>query len=255
MANGTAERSRHRRRVLGRLQETGGTLSRVTEPQETPALRLLLVEDDRELAEMLRELFVGEGYAVTVAYDAQQGLHRALTEDYDAAIIDRGLPLRDGAELVTALRASGVATPVLLLTARGALADRVEGLDSGAQDYLVKPFEVPELTARVRALVRRPDGGTVLRVGDLCLDRVSNIVTVGRADDRPVTLTRREATLLAAFMTAPHRVFTRRQLLAAAFDGTATPGTVDTYVHYLRRKLGPRVVRTVHGAGYRFGGR
>lgn len=255
MTNGTAHPMPPRRRLLGRLQDSRGTLTRVIEPDVTTAPRLLLVEDDRELAVMLCELFVGEGYQVTVVHDAQQGLHRALTEDYDAAIIDRGLPLRDGAELVTALRSSGVATPVMLLTARGGLEDRVEGLDAGAQDYVVKPFEIPELTARVRALIRRPDGGTVLRVGELCLDRVTNIVTIAGAYDDPVSLTRREATLLAVLMASPHRVFTRRQLLAAAFDGTTTPGTVDTYVHYLRRKIDPKVIRTVHGAGYRFGGR
>lgn len=220
-----------------------------------PAPTLLIVEDDRTLAGMLRRVFSDEGYSVTVVHDAQQGMHRALTDDYDVAVIDRGLPVRDGAELVTVLRSQGVLTPVLLLTARGAVSDRVEGLDAGAQDYVVKPFELPELLARVRALLRRPDGGTVLRAGGLCLDRVSNTVAGLRSESKPVPLTRRESNLLAVLMSAPHRVFTRKQLLAAAFEGADTPGTVDTYVHYLRQKLGSDVVRTVRGSGYRLGKR
>lgn len=220
-----------------------------------PAPTLLIVEDDRVLAGMLHRVFTDEGYSVTLAYDAQQGMHRALTDDYDVAIIDRGLPVRDGAELVAVLRSRGVLTPALLLTARGAVEDRVEGLDAGAQDYLVKPFELPELLARVRALLRRPDGGTLLRAGGLCLDRVSDSVTGSRLASKPVSLTKRESKLLAVLMSAPHRVFTRKQLLTAAFDGVDTPGTVDTYVHYLRQKLGPDVVRTVRGSGYRLGTR
>lgn len=220
-----------------------------------PAPTLLIVEDDRVLAGMLHRVFTEEGYSVTLVYDAQQGMHRALTDDYDVAIIDRGLPVRDGAELVAVLRSRGVLTPALLLTARGALEDRVEGLDAGAQDYLVKPFELPELLARVRALLRRPDGGTLLRASGLCLDRVSDSVTGSRFASKPVSLTKRESNLLAVLMSAPHRVFTRKQLLTAAFDGVDTPGTVDTYVHYLRQKLGPEVVRTVRGSGYRLGTR
>ena len=125
---------------------------------------------------MLTELFVEEGYLVDVAHDGQQGLHRGLIEGYDAMIVDRGLPVMDGSDLVALLRARGVTTPALLLTARGAVVDRVEGLDAGAQDYLVKPFEIPELLARVRALLRRPDGRSTLRVGGLSLDRLTRTV-------------------------------------------------------------------------------
>jgi two-component system, OmpR family, response regulator QseB len=221
------------------------------------AERLLIVEDDRVLAAMLLELFVEEGYQVDVAHDGQQGLHCGLTGDYDAMIVDRGLPVMDGAELVAVLRSRGVATPALLLTARGAVEDRVEGLDAGAQDYLIKPFEVPELLARVRALLRRPDGRSTLRAGDICLDRVTRTVTVTGTGDGAgaVELSEREAALLAVLMGAPRRVFTRGQLLAAVFGGADSPGVVDTYVHYLRRKLGRDVVRTVHGTGYRLGTR
>ncbi len=218
--------------------------------QQRPTV--LIVEDDRQLCVMLDELFTDEGYAVDVAHDGQRGLHLGLSGGYDAAVVDRGLPVMDGAELVSTLRERGVATPVLLLTARGALDDRVEGLDAGAQDYLVKPFEIAELLARVRALLRRPDGGTTLRAGALRLDRVSRTVT-GAAGGAAVELSAREAALLTVLMTSPRRVFTRGQLLAAAFDRADSPGAVDTYVHYLRRKLGKDVVSTVHGIGYRLG--
>lgn len=215
---------------------------------------LLLVEDDRALSSMLLELLAGEGYRVDTGFDAQQGMHRALTGDYDALIIDRGLPVMDGAELVALLRSRGITTPALILTARGSVEDRVSGLDAGAQDYLLKPFEVPELLARIRALLRRvDDAGTVVRAGGLRLDLVTRLVSGPRLSGAEVELSSREATLLAALMNTPGQVFSRSQLLARAFDGAASEGTVDLYVHYLRRKLGRQVVRTVHGCGYRFG--
>ena len=202
---------------------------------------------------MLVEMFTDEGYRVDVAYDGQQGLHRGLTGRYEAVIVDRGLPVMDGIELVEVLRSRGMATPILLLTARGAIEDRVDGLDAGAPDYLVKPFEVPELLARIRAHVRRPDGRSTLRVDGLCLERVTRTVS-GRSLGADVELSEREAALLSVLMTSPGRVYTRGQLLDSAFDGVDTPGVVDTYVHYLRRKLGRGIVRTVHGTGYRLGG-
>jgi two-component system response regulator QseB len=218
----------------------------------TPAL--LIVEDDRVLGAMLAELFTGEGYRVQAAFDGQQGLHFGLTGTYDAMVIDRGLPVMDGADLVALLRSRGIATPALILTARGAVEDRVEGLDAGAQDYLVKPFEIPELLARVRALVRRnDDSATVLHAGGLRLDLVTRRVSGATPDGVEVELSDREAALLAELMDAPGRVFTRAQLLDSAFDGAESDGTIDLYVHYLRRKLGKTVIRTIHGSGYRFG--
>jgi two-component system response regulator QseB len=218
----------------------------------TAAPILLIVEDDRALSAMLVELFTDEGYRVDVASDGQQGLHRGLTGRYDALIVDRGLPVMDGVELVEVLRSRGITTPILVLTARGATADRVDGLDAGAQDYLVKPFEVPELLARVRALVRRPNGSSTVRVDGLCLDRVTRTVS-GHRVGADVELSEREAALLSVLMSTPGRIYTRGQLLSSAFDGVDTPGAVDTYVHYLRRKLGRGIIRTVHGTGYRLG--
>lgn len=212
--------------------------------------RLLIVEDDRALSSMLVGLFTDEGYEVEVAHDAQRGLHAALTRRYDAIVVDRGLPVMDGLDLVVALRSRGIVTGILMLTARGALSDRVDGLDAGAQDYLVKPFEVPELLARIRALVRRPNGDATLRAAGLSLDRVTRTVS-GAAGQ--VELSEREAALLSVLMSTPGRTYTRGQLLSSAFDGVDNPGVVDTYVHYLRRKLGRGIVRTVHGTGYRLG--
>src|SRR5690242_7832573 len=207
----------------------------------TPQLgdSLLLVEDDRALSGMLAELFTEQGYRIDTAFDSQQGLHRALTGSYDAMIIDRGLPVMDGSELIAVLRARGVSTPALILTARSSVSDRVEGLDAGAQDYLVKPFEIAELLARVRALLRRTDNGTTtLRVGGLRLDRVTRRVSGATPGGEDVELSEREASLLCVLMSAPRQVFSRAQLLAMVFDDAETPGVVDSYVHYLRRKLG-----------------
>jgi DNA-binding response OmpR family regulator len=223
----------------------------VSTPNTGPTL--LVVEDDRALSGMLAELFIGEGYRVDTAYDGQQGMHRGLTGDYDALIVDRGLPVMDGAELVALLRSRGVTTPALILTARGAVEDRVEGLDAGAQDYLVKPFEIPELLARVRALVRRADNTAVVNAGGLALDRVTRRVSGATPEEVDVELSEREAALLGTLMAAPKLVFSRAQLLDSVFDGADSSGAVDLYVHYLRRKLGKQVVRTVHGTGYRFG--
>jgi two-component system, OmpR family, response regulator QseB len=216
------------------------------------APNLLIVEDDRALSAMLTDLFGEEGYQVDVAFDGQQGLHRGLTARYDAMIVDRGLPVMDGVELVALLRSRGIATPILVLTARGAVPDRVDGLDAGAQDYMVKPFEVPELLARIRALMRRQDGSSTLRVDGLSLDRVSRMVS-RRGGAAAVELSEREAALLGVLMSSPGRIHTRAQLLSSVFDGVESTGVVDTYVHYLRRKLGRGIVQTVHGTGYRLG--
>ncbi|WP_411283481.1 response regulator transcription factor [Lapillicoccus sp.] len=216
------------------------------------APRLLLVEDDVHLSGLLQRLLDQEGYAVTVARDGQQGLHRALVDEWDVLVVDRGLPGIEGVDLVARLRARGVAAPVLLLTARDSVADRVEGLDAGAQDYLVKPFDVEELLARLRALLRpraaEPD--------ELPVRRGRLLVTQCRvvdADAGEVILSRREADLLAVLARRPTRVFTRDELLDLVFEDAETTGAVDTYVYYLRRKLGRAVVATVHGVGYRLG--
>jgi two-component system response regulator QseB len=223
----------------------------MTDPKN--GARLLLVEDDRDLSGMLAELLGEEGYAVTVAPDGQAGLHLGLVRPWDLLIVDRGLPGVEGVDLVRRLRLRGVATPALILTARGTVADRVEGLDAGAQDYLVKPFEVDELLARLRALLGRAtlgQGAAELPVGNRRFIVGESRVVDGESE---VILSRREALLLETLARRPRQVFTREKLLDNAFDNAETEGAVDTYVYYLRKKLGKDSIETVHGVGYRLG--
>jgi len=219
---------------------------------EGAAPRLLLVEDDSDLAGLLAEALQAEGYAVDVARDGQRGLHLGLTGGHDVLVVDRGLPAIEGVDLVGRLRRHGVVAPILVLTARGTVADRVAGLDAGAEDYLVKPFDLDELLARLRALLRRR--GTQaeeLRLGEARFVVAQRLV-VG-PDGAAVTLSPRESDLLETLARRPEQVFTREDLVERVFDGADTPGVVDTYVHYLRRKLGRQAVLTVRGVGFRLG--
>ena len=219
---------------------------------EGPGTGLLLVEDDAELCAMLERVLSAEGYAVTVAGDGQRGLHLALTRPFEVMVVDRGLPAVEGLDLIGRLRGRGVLAPVLVLSARGTAGDRVDGLDAGAEDYLAKPFDLEELLARLRALLRRhTDRAGVLRLGDARLDLAAR--TVVRATGEEVELSAREAALLGLLAARPEQVFTRRDLLHRVFDDAETDNVVDTYVHYCRRKLGPGVIRTVRGVGYRLG--
>lgn len=218
---------------------------------ETPP-RLLLVEDDPESRELLTRVLTGSGYTVDLAPDGQRGLHLALTRAYDLMIVDRGLPGIEGLDLIGRIRRGGVRVPVLVLTAYGAVADRVAGLDAGAEDYVVKPFEVDELLARLRALLRRhEDVGGLLALGRGGLDPATRHAR--RADGTEVALSAREAALLTVLAGRPNRVFSRDELRERVFDAAESASIVDTYVHYLRRKLGTDVVRTVRGLGYRAG--
>lgn len=213
---------------------------------------LLLVEDDEQLSAMLVRIMESAGYSVTTARDGQAGLHLGLVRRFDLLVIDRGLPGIEGVDLLTRLRSQGVCTPALILTARGSLADRVEGLDAGAEDYLVKPFEIDELLARLRALLRRhTDHADVLVVGSARLDTRARRVLRDGSD--PIDLSSREFALLDLLARHPSRVYSRDELLYQVFDNAERPGAVDTYVHYVRRKLGRSVIRTVHGLGYRLG--
>ena len=216
------------------------------------APRLLLVEDEAELVAMLHELLVEEGYAVDVATDGQTALHRGLVDRYDVVVLDRRLPSLDGLDLLMRWRRSGVTTPVLVLSALGNPVERVEGLDAGAEDYLTKPFDVDELLARLRALLRRHlDAAHVLPLPGGRLD-VDTREVLGVRDD-PVGLSERECDLLATLAARPQRVFGRDDLLDLVFPEANNPVAVDTYVHYLRRKLGRGVIETIRGRGYRIG--
>jgi DNA-binding response OmpR family regulator len=222
-------------------------------------MRILIVEDEEHLADLLAEVLGREGHVAKTASDGRSGLTRALSEDFELLIVDWMLPDLDGIQVVKRLRAADVRVPILMLTARAQVEDRVEGLDAGADDYLPKPFAFPELLARVRALSRRPaeteTEGTVLRVGDVALDPIRH--EVRRAGER-VDLTAKEFALLATLMQRPGQVFTRSVLLDTVWGGTtgAYTNVVDLYIHYLRKKLDageePSRIRTVHGIGYTF---
>ena len=212
---------------------------------------LLLVEDDAVLGPLIAELLETD-YRIRLAVNGQDGLHLALIKAWDVMVIDRGLPVMDGVTLIKALRAKGISTPILILTALGDADEKVRGLDAGANDYVTKPFDAGELAARLRALTRtfarapRP-----VSIGDWELDPASR--SVRSVYGRMVSLTAKEGELLGALATEPGRVFTREELLSQHFQPTDQPGVIDTYVHHLRRKISRTVVRTVHGVGYQIG--
>lgn len=222
------------------------------------SLRILLVEDDPRTARLLAAGLAPEGHLVEVAADGRMGLLRAAGENWDLLIVDRMLPGLDGLGLVRTLRAAGIVTPVLFLTALGDVDERVEGLRAGGDDYLVKPFALPELSARMAALVRRgaPKAATVLRVADLELDRMTRQVT--RAGE-PIPLKPREYELLDYLMRHAGQVVTRTMLLEEVWNFHFDPRTtvVESHISRLRAKIdrghSKELLQTVRGAGYRLG--
>ena len=222
--------------------------------QDDPTARpgLLLLEDDADLAGMLTEVLTTEGWDVTPVRTLQSALHSALTHTYDLMLVDRRVPDGDGVELIGRLRSRGLTTPALVLTAHGTVRDRVEGLDGGADDYLVKPFEVDELLARVRALMRRHlDAAPTVPFGSGALDIEGQRAT--RPDGTVVELTPGETALLAQLGRRPSRVFSREELRDVISPGSNSASLIDTFVYSVRRKLGAEAVRTVRSVGYRAG--
>ena len=215
-------------------------------------MRVLIVEDDLRMASLLRRGLTGEGLAADVAANGEDALWLAQAHPYDAIVLDVMLPGLDGFETCRRLRGDGVWVPVLMLTARDAVDDRVVGLDSGADDYLVKPFAFAELLARLRALARRGEGErpAVLAVGELRLDPATREVRRGEA---PVVLSTKEFALLEIFMRRPGQVLSRLDLIEHAWDFAYEnrSNVVDVYIRRLRRKIGADAVETVRGAGYR----
>jgi DNA-binding response OmpR family regulator len=214
-------------------------------------MKLLVVEDEARIAAFLAKGLTAHGYAVEWASTGAEGLRLGVAPDVGLVILDLKLPDLDGLEVLAGLRERGSMVPVLILSARGRVDDRVRGLDLGADDYLAKPFAFEELLARVRARLRPwPAAGTVLRAGGIYLDVLTREVTVG---GRTVGLSDREFALLRAFLSRPRQVLSRRDLLAMAWNMDFDPQTnlVDVYVGYLRRKLGETVIETVRGTGYR----
>lgn len=210
--------------------------------------RILVVEDDGRLAATLQRVLGAEGHDVEAAQDGHEALRRARDRRFDLVVLDVMLPGLDGIAVCRRLRAAG-STPILLLTALGGTEERVRGLDSGADDYLVKPFAYEELLARVRALLRRTTPSDHLRFGDLRLEPASRGVWRG---DHSIELTATEFELLRHFVRHPRQVLSREQLIDAVWKGEAeTDNVVAVYIGYLRQKLGqPPLLHTVRGAGY-----
>ena len=211
--------------------------------------RVLVVDDDPSLRRMLERTLSGEGFEVTVAGDGGAALVAAERAAPDLIVLDVAMPVLDGLAVCRRLRAKGLPTPILVLTARDAVPDRVAGLEAGADDYLVKPFAVQELVARLRALGRRREhSGPVRSYSDLVLDLEARSAT--RAG-RPIELTGRESDLLALLMREAGHVVRREQAIDEIWDGAAERNVVDRYVTRLRRKLGaPALIRTIRGAGF-----
>ena len=219
-------------------------------------MRILLVEDDVAIAQSLKEGLEDEAYAVDVAHDGDEGYRTAATDDYDVIILDVMLPEMNGYEVCRALRKDGNQTPILMLTARDAERDIVEGLDMGADDYLAKPFSFEVLLARLRALLRRPNEKLeeVLRVGDLALD--PSLKKVTRAAQE-ISLTAKEYAVLEYLMRNAGKVLSKEQIISHVwdFDADVLPNNVELFIMFLRRKIdkpfGSKLIHTVPGFGYK----
>ncbi len=221
-------------------------------------MHILVVEDEQRLAFLLRRVLLEERHAVDLAHDGEMGLDLALSDTYDAVILDVMLPKYDGFEICRQMRAEHILTPVLMLTARGAVEDRVKGLNVGADDYLTKPFAMEEFLARVNALLRRRnrqfEETPQLTVGDITLDLVRH---EAKRSGRVIELTAKEFALLEYLMRHPGQVLTRTQITDAVwrYDLEALSNVVDIYIHYLRDKIDQGfarpVIKTVRGVGYK----
>ena len=219
-------------------------------------MRILVVDDDRRLCTIIKRGFLEEAYAVDLAYDGEEGEYLAEVNPYDLIILDIMMPVKDGIEVCHDLRTKKINTPILMLTAKDAVEDRVRGLDTGADDYLVKPFAFSELLARVRALLRREGipKSPELRVGDLVLNTITRQVWRGQ---RPIELTTKEYVILEYFMRHPNAVVTRTMIEEHAwdYDFDSLSNLIDVYIRRLRRKIDDEgkdnLIQTVRGAGYR----
>ena len=219
-------------------------------------MRILLIEDDVAIARSLKEGLEDEAYAVDVAHDGDEGYRTATADDYDAIILDIMLPSMNGYEVCQALRQDGKQTPILMLTARDAEHDIVKGLDTGADDYLAKPFSFEVLLARLRAILRRPNEklGEILRVGDLTLD--PSLKKVTRASQE-ISLTTKEYGVLEYLMRNTGKVLSKEQIIAHVwdFDADVLPNNVELFIMFLRRKVdkpfGKKLIHTVPGFGYK----
>ena len=218
-------------------------------------MKLLVIEDEAKIASLLKKGLQEQGFQVDISGDGEDGLERATTTPYDAIVIDIMLPKRDGLSVLKTLRTRKVTAPVMIITARGDVNERVEGLNLGADDYMAKPFSMDEVVARIRALVRRVTGETITlyKVGDLIMNLVTREILRGT---RRISLTAREFRLLEHLMRLPGQVVTRTQLIERVWEYHFDPGTnlVDVYIQRLRRKIDDgedvKLIQTVRGVGY-----
>jgi DNA-binding response OmpR family regulator len=223
-------------------------------------MKILIVEDEHKIANAMKQGFKQEHFVVELAYDGDSGLAAARNDEYNVIILDRMLPgAMDGVEICKMIRASGVQTPIIILTAKGQIRDKVSGLNGGADDYMTKPFSFEELLARVRALLRRPQDnvGNVLQVEDLSLDTITYDVKRG---DLSIKLSSTEFALLEYLMRNYGRVLSKTNIIDHVwdFDADVLPNTVEAYIGYLRNKIdrpfdGPALIQTVRGFGYKIG--
>lgn len=219
-------------------------------------MRILVVEDEHRIATALKKGLEQESYVVDLAFDGKDGLDLAVGEEFDLIILDRLLPEMDGIEICREVRKNNIHTPILMLTAKGQTQDRVEGLDAGADDYLVKPFAFEELLARIRALQRRPakTQGDVLVFEDLSLDVKTFEI---RRKDKIINLSSREYALLEYLMRNPNKTLTKEQIIAHVwnYDSDILPNTVEVYIGYLRNKIDrhfkKKLIKTIRGFGYK----
>jgi DNA-binding response OmpR family regulator len=218
-------------------------------------VKILVIEDKKDLAEIIKEGLEKQSFAVDICFDGEEGLFMAETYAYDAVILDIMLPIMDGLTLLEKLRAKKVSVPVLMLTARGTMADKVKGLDTGADDYLAKPFEFPELISRLKAIIRRNRGesSSFISVDDLTIDMNSRKV---RRDNKEVTLSSREYNILLHLALNRGRVISRSSLAEHIYniDFDLDSNIIDVYINYLRKKIDKgysrKLIHTVRGEGY-----
>ena len=218
------------------------------------SMRILIVEDEHKIANSLKKGLEQEKFACDVVYDGNDGLDLASSEEYDLVILDILLPGLDGVSIVKKLRETKIHVPVLMLTAKGQLEDKVDGLNAGADDYLTKPFAFEELLARVRALVRRPltTQGLILTVNDLTLDTLTYQV---KRNNKHINLSSKEFVLLEYLMRHPNQILKKEQIITHIwdYDSDVLPNTVEVYIGYLRKKIGEDLIHTVRGFGYKIG--
>jgi DNA-binding response OmpR family regulator len=220
-------------------------------------MRILIIEDEHKIAQALKKGLEQEHFAVDISFDGNDGMDFATSEEYDLIVLDRMLPGIDGLEICRILRAKNIHTPILMLTAKGHLNDRVTGLNTGADDYMTKPFAFTELLARIRALLRRPKGSinTKLQIADLTLDTESFEVM---RDSKSITLSSKEFSLLQYLMRHPNQIVTKEKIITHVwnYDSDILPNTVEVYMKHLRDKIDkpfakPNLIHTVRGFGYK----